>query len=131
MGKMDKKKISLKSEPLKEQTEKISFDKTLKIVEHISKEDALILEKIKNKHFEHRKILDLKLKSEEAAKQSEISELISYPMIKKNLSYNLPHQQEGALKILRDLDGRALLADWAPLCPSLLSELFINLPTLS
>ena len=61
--------------------------------------------------FESQEIFQLKLKSEEAAKLSQIDELISYPMIKKNLTYNLPHQQEGALRILRDLDGRALLAD--------------------
>ncbi len=91
--------------------EKIYFDRALKIIEHHSPSDMDILEKIKNKQFEDRKILDLKLKSEEAAKQSAITELISYPLIKKNLAYNLPHQQEGALKILRDLDGRALLAD--------------------
>lgn len=83
----------------------------LKIVEAPSLEDLKIIEKIKNKEFEPREVFELKIKSEEAAKQSEIKELISYPMIKKNLTYNLPHQQEGALKILRDLDGRALLAD--------------------
>lgn len=91
--------------------EKTSFDKELKIVETIAKDDFDIIEKIKNKDFEAREILELKLKSEEAAKQSEITELISYPLIKKNLAFNLPHQQEGALRILRDLDGRALLAD--------------------
>ncbi|MEI6849683.1 MAG: SNF2-related protein [archaeon] len=83
----------------------------LKIIENPSKSDLEILEKVKNKHFEPSEIFQLKLKSEEAAKQSEIRELISYPLIKKNLTYNLPHQQEGALRILRDLDGRALLAD--------------------
>ena len=99
--------LSYEKDPL----QKIYFDKNLKIVENFSKEDSRILEKIKNKHFDDRKILGLKLKSEEAAKQSEIKELISYPLIKNNLAYNLPHQQEGALRILRDLDGRALLAD--------------------
>lgn len=91
--------------------EKTFYSGNLKIVETFSKEDINIIEKIKNKHFESRDILNLKLKSEEVAKQSEIKELISYPLIKKNLAFNLPHQQEGALKILRDLDGRALLAD--------------------
>ncbi|MDP3026321.1 MAG: DEAD/DEAH box helicase [Nanoarchaeota archaeon] len=91
--------------------EKVYYDKDLKIVETLAKDDLNILEKIKNKNFESREVLYLKLKSEEAAKQSEITELISYPLIKKNLAFNLPHQQEGALKILRDLDGRALLAD--------------------
>lgn len=91
--------------------EKIYLSKNLKIVETFAKEDIDILEKIKTKEFEPRKVLNLKLKSEEVAKQSKIKELISYPLIKKNLAYNLPHQQEGALRILRDLDGRALLAD--------------------
>ena len=104
------KKIS-NSELKKDPFQKTYFDKNLKIVENFSKEDSGILEKIKNNHFEDRKILGLKLRSEEAAKQSEMTKLISYPLIRGNLEYNLPHQQEGALKILRDLDGRALLAD--------------------
>jgi len=108
---MNTAKTSHKSEIPKESQDKISFDKNLKIVESFSEEDLVIIDKVKNKHFEVRSLLDLKLKSEEAAKQSEISELISYPLIKKKLAYNLPHQQEGALRILRDLDGRALLAD--------------------
>jgi SNF2 family DNA or RNA helicase len=91
--------------------EKIYFDKDLKIVETPEKGDLEIIEKIKNREFEPRIVFDLKLKAEEAAKQSEIKELISYPLIKRNLAYNLPHQQDGALRILRDLDGRALLAD--------------------
>jgi len=91
--------------------EKVFYDKSLKIVETIAKEDLDIIEKVKDNQFETREIFELKLKSEEEAKQSEITELISYPLIKKNLTFNLPHQQEGALRILRDLDGRALLAD--------------------
>ncbi len=91
--------------------EKVCYENNLKIIEGFSDEDLKIIEKIKLKDFESRQIFELKLKSEETAKQSEIKELISYPLIKKNLTYNLPHQQEGALKILRDLDGRALLAD--------------------
>lgn len=91
--------------------EKVYYEDNLKIVEALPKQDIDIIEKVKNKYFEAKEILDLKLKAEEAAKQSEIKELISYPMIKNNLAYNLPHQQEGALRILRDLDGRALLAD--------------------
>ncbi|MCX6741667.1 MAG: SNF2-related protein [Candidatus Pacearchaeota archaeon] len=108
---MKNKKIAILKEVKVTINEKIYFDKNLKIVETLTKEDWEIMEKIKNKEFEPRKVLNLKLKAEEAAKQSEIKELISYPMIKKNLAYNLPHQQDGALKILRDLDGRALLAD--------------------
>lgn len=109
--KMKSKKISSSEKPIGNPNEKISYKDSLKIVESFSKEDLNVIEKIKNKEFESREIFELKLKSEEAARQSEIKELISYPLIKKNLTYNLPHQQEGALKILRDLDGRALLAD--------------------
>ena len=108
---MELKKTPKKKKSNKCFSEKIYFDKNLKIIESEANEDLEILEKIKNSEFEDRKVFDLKLKSEEAAKQSQINELISYHMIKKNLTYNLPHQQEGALKILRDLDGRALLAD--------------------
>jgi SNF2 family DNA or RNA helicase len=95
----------------KNPNEKVSYDQNLKIVETTEKDYLGIIEKINNKYFESREIFELKLKSEEAAKQSEITELISYPLIKNNLTFNLPHQQEGALRILRDLDGRALLAD--------------------
>ncbi|MEI7718837.1 MAG: SNF2-related protein [archaeon] len=108
---MKSKKIVSSEKTVENPHEKVSYVKELKIVETFAKEDLEIIEKIKEKHVEPREILDLKLKSEEAAKQSEIKELISYPLIKKNLTFNLPHQQEGALKILRDLDGRALLAD--------------------
>ena len=109
-----KKIVKIKETPkklLEKFNEKTSYYGDLKIVETFAKDDLDILEKIKNKNFESREVLSLKLKSEEAAKQSEITELISYHLIKKNLAFNLPHQQEGALRILRDLDGRALLAD--------------------
>jgi len=108
---MKSSKIICSESPLDKPNEKTYYENNLKIVEGFSNEDLKIIEKIKNKEFESRQIFELKLKSEETAKQSEIKELISYPLIKKNLTYNLPHQQEGALKILRDLDGRALLAD--------------------
>lgn len=105
-----------KKQPLKQKNpeyfgEKIYFENGLKIIESFSKEDLEILQKIKSKHFEDKKVFDLRLIAEEIAKSSEISELISYPSIKKRLAYNLPHQQKGALRILRDMDGRALLAD--------------------
>lgn len=106
-----KYKSRSKSDPIKNTSKTPHFKESIKIIEEFSNEDLAILEKVKNKSFEDIKIFDLKLKSEEAAKQSQITELISYPMIKNRLAYNLPHQQEGALKILRDLDGRALLAD--------------------
>ncbi len=108
---MNNKKITFSNEIKINDSEKTYFDKNLKIVETFIKENFDIIEKVKDKKFESRQVLNLKLKAEEVAKQSEIKELISYPRIRKNLTYNLPYQQEGALRILRDLDGRALLAD--------------------
>jgi len=107
---IDKKQL-LKQENSKNFDERAYLDKGLKIIESFSKEDLKILQKVENKHFEDRKIFDLRLRAESIAKSSEIKELIAYPAIKKRLEYNLPHQQEGALRILRDMDGRALLAD--------------------
>ena len=74
-------------------------------------DDSSVLAKVREKKFDSLAALNLRLRAEEIAKESEIKELMSYIHIKKNLEYNLPHQQEGALKILRDMDGRALLAD--------------------
>ena len=105
------KKQPLKQEISKNFNEKVYFEKDLKIIESFSKEDDEVLKKVQKKHFEDRKVFDLRLRAEEIAKSSEIKELISYPSIKKRLEFNLPHQQEGALRILRDMDGRALLAD--------------------
>ncbi|MFC1685482.1 DEAD/DEAH box helicase [Nanoarchaeota archaeon] len=105
------KKLPSKQENSRNFDEKVHFDKGLKVVESVSKGDLEVLQKVKDRRFEARKIFDLKFRAEEIAKSSEIKELISYPSIKKRLAYNLPHQQKGALRILRDMDGRALLAD--------------------
>lgn len=40
-----------------------------------------------------------------------IEELISYDSIKKNLTYDLPYQREGALKIIKEMNTSALLSD--------------------
>jgi SNF2 family DNA or RNA helicase len=89
----------------------VTYDGNLKIKESFLEDEGDILEKISSKEFEKREIFELRMKTKEAFKNSKIDELISYPLIKKRLAYNLPHQQEGALRILQDLDGRALLAD--------------------
>ena len=89
----------------------VTYEKNLKIKESFSENDPEIIKKILDKKFEERDVFELRLNAKEAAKNSEIEELISYPLISKRLAYNLPYQQEGALRILRDLDGRALLAD--------------------
>lgn len=63
--------------------------------------------------FESSELSDLKkeVQESEGEKEEQIEELLSYHLIKKNLSYDLPHQREGALKIIRDMNTHALLAD--------------------
>ena len=77
----------------------IEIEEKLRIFESFSEDDKKILKKVQENKFESLSLLNLRLKAEEIAKESEIKELISYNLIKKNLEYNLPHQQEGALKI--------------------------------
>src|SRR6056297_2502376 len=79
--------------------------------ETFSDEDEDLFEKIEKKQFESQELLNLKLDSEEISHENEIRRLISYEDIKKNLKYDLSHQPEGALKILRDMNGTALLSD--------------------
>ncbi len=57
---------------------------------------------------------------------SVITELISYDLIEKNLYYKLPYQIDGALKILRDLNGSALLADEVGLGKTITSSLILK-----
>ncbi|MFA5856250.1 MAG: SNF2-related protein [Candidatus Pacearchaeota archaeon] len=79
--------------------------------EFFSDEDDFSFDNIKHNLFESNEVLKLKLEASEISKDTEIRELISYPKIKKNLTYELPHQPDGALRILRDFNGNALLAD--------------------
>lgn len=70
-----------------------------------------MFDKIDKKEFESQAVLNLKVEAEQISQENEIKELVSYPIIKKNLEYTLPHQPAGALKLLRDLNGTGLLAD--------------------
>jgi len=81
------------------------------IVNESFTEDFEILKKLEKKQFEKKEVFDMKIASQKAIKDSQINELISYPSFKQNLEYDLPHQREGALKLLRDLNGMGLLAD--------------------
>lgn len=81
------------------------------INEDFSDDEEIQFGSIENKKFDSSNLLDLKVEAEEISKDTEISELISYNKIKKNLTYKLAHQTEGALRILRDFNGTALLAD--------------------
>lgn len=81
------------------------------INESFSDEEVPIFDKINQNEFESEDILKLRVQAEKISQETEIKELVSYDIIKKNLEFHLPHQSEGALKILRDLNGTALLAD--------------------
>jgi SNF2 family DNA or RNA helicase len=74
-------------------------------------DDSEVLEKIEKKEFEPSKVIDLKFEVENITEDGKVNDIISYSKIKQNLEYDLPHQRDGALKILRDLNGTALLAD--------------------
>ncbi len=81
------------------------------IINESFSDDATILNKIEKKEFESGEVLKLRVEAEEMSQEAEVNQLISYNSIKKNLEYDLPHQREGAIRILRDLNCMALLAD--------------------
>lgn len=82
----------------------------VKVIESYSSKDKDILQKIKDGKFDAEKDLRLKLKYFEDSNKIKFDKLLSYSLIKDNIKY-LPHQQEGAIKILKDMDCRVLLAD--------------------
>jgi SNF2 family DNA or RNA helicase len=81
------------------------------INESFSDEDFSLFEKLENNEFDSSELLDLRVEADSVSEDAQINEISSYELIKKNLAYKLPYQIDGALKILRDLNGSALLAD--------------------
>lgn len=81
------------------------------IEESFSDDDNLILDKVEQRQFDSVDSAELKVNAIKLETNSEISGLVSYDLIKQNLTYQLPYQTEGALHILRELNGSALLAD--------------------
>src|SRR3989339_2073299 len=81
------------------------------INESFSNEEFSLFEKLENKQFDSSNLLDLRVEADKISEGSQITELISYESIKKNLSYKLQYQIDGAINILRDFNGSALLAD--------------------
>ena len=61
--------------------------------------------------FDSSELFKLKMDAEELSEDREIGELTCWGEVSKNLAYDLPYQREGALKLLRDLNATALLAD--------------------
>ncbi|MBR9705975.1 DEAD/DEAH box helicase [Candidatus Pacearchaeota archaeon] len=79
--------------------------------EFFSDEDEDLFAKLEKKEFEAPELLSLKVEAEEISKETEITELLCYNQVKDNIEYNLPHQTDGALQILKNLNATALLAD--------------------
>ncbi|HLC31891.1 MAG TPA: SNF2-related protein [Candidatus Nanoarchaeia archaeon] len=76
--------------------------------------------------FESSSLLNLKVEAEELSRETQITDLIGYPAIKKNLEYALPHQPDGALKLLRDMNCTGLLADEVGLGKTITAGLVIK-----
>lgn len=98
----------------------------ININESFSNEDLSFFEKLEKKEFESSNLLNLKVESQKITKDTEINELICYQKIEKNLTYKLEYQIEGALRILRDLNGSALLADEVGLGKTITSSLVLK-----
>ncbi len=83
----------------------------ININESFSDTDFSINDNLKKSKFASKEILDLKIEAGEISRETEISSLISYDMIKHNLEFHFAYQTDGALELLRDFNGSGLLAD--------------------
>ncbi len=83
----------------------------INIDESFSDDELPVFENLTKSKFVSKEIRDLKIDVGEASKETEITSLISFDMIKDNLEFQLPYQTEGALELLRDFNGSGLLAD--------------------
>ena len=81
------------------------------INENFEEKSSGLFEDIENGSFDSSELFKLQMDVKKIISGSEIDELISFGMIEKNLAYDLPYQREGALRLLRDLNATALLAD--------------------
>jgi SNF2 family DNA or RNA helicase len=83
----------------------------INIDESFADEDLPVIGNFKSNKFISKEIRDLKIDVGEISRETEITDLISYDMIKKNLEFHFHYQKEGALELLRDFNGSGLLAD--------------------
>jgi len=72
---------------------------------------AELFEDIGNGKFESADLFKLRMDIDELVEDSDINELLSYGSFSKNLTYDLPYQRMGAIRLLRDFNLSALLAD--------------------
>jgi SNF2 family DNA or RNA helicase len=90
----------------------VEIKKRIVVSEHFSEDlDLFNSDKDSFSGFDSQELLDLKKEVQDVEKDEKINELVSFDLIKKNLSYDLPHQRDGALKIIRDMNTSALLSD--------------------
>ncbi len=61
--------------------------------------------------FDSSKMFELRKEAEAVSEDKDVTELTCWGEVSKNLTYDLPYQREGALRLLRDLNATALLAD--------------------
>lgn len=102
-------------------------DNKITINENFFNEDSIFDDK-QDISFEAPELLELKkeIQEVESEKEDKIEDLLSYDLIKKNLSYNLPHQSKGALSIIKDMNTHALLADEVGLGKTITTGLVIK-----
>jgi SNF2 family DNA or RNA helicase len=81
------------------------------IVNESSEDDLGSFDDLDIGKFDSSELFKLRMDAESVSEDSEIEELTCWGEVSKNLAYDLPYQREGALKLLRDLNATALLAD--------------------
>src|SRR3989344_343856 len=81
------------------------------IIDESFSDDDLILEKVEQRKFDSVDVAKLKVEAITLENNTELNGLVSYDLIKDNLTHKLKHQTDGALHILREMNGSALLAD--------------------
>ncbi len=81
------------------------------IVNESSEDDLESFDDLGIGKFDSSELFKLRMDAESVSEDSEIEELTCWGEVSKNLAYDLPYQREGALKLLRDLNATALLAD--------------------
>ncbi len=79
--------------------------------EDFEEEDFSLFDNVENLDFDDGEFFELRKDAEKIKSDVVVNGLICYDLVKKNLSYDLPYQREGALKLIKDLNSTALLAD--------------------
>jgi SNF2 family DNA or RNA helicase len=96
------------------------------IINETFSDDAPILDRLSHNKFESNSLTALRLEAEEISHSAQITELLCYPEVRKSLEFDLSHQPEGALRILRDFNGTALLADEVGLGKTIIAGIILK-----